>query len=59
MKIKKYKHIKNKSKSFRLFFSPSWTPHKQHHFTIHTGKASLELGGKEARMLYTFLSKVY
>jgi len=59
MKIKKYKSLQNKSKKFHLFFSPAWVPKKKHHFSIGSGTTQLELGGKEARMLHSFLSKVY
>jgi hypothetical protein len=59
MKIKKYKSLKNKSKSFSLYFSPSWEPKKKHHFLICSGNNELHLGGREARMLKAFLDKVY
>jgi len=59
MKIKKYKSLQNKSKSFHLHFSPAWEPKKKHHFSISIGNAEMCLGGREARMLKAFLDKVY
>lgn len=59
MKIKKYKYLKNRSKNFRLYFSPSWNDKKKHKFEIRIGNTELHLGGKEARMLNSFLKKIF
>lgn len=57
MKIKDSLH--NHSKIIGMHFSPAWEPKKKHHFLIRVGNTELHLGGKEARMLHTFLNKVY
>ncbi|MDO8610977.1 MAG: hypothetical protein Q7R95_10640 [bacterium] len=59
MKIKPYKHLKNKSKTFSIYFAPSWRNKKKSHFNIGIGDVRLQLGGREAKMLHRFLNKVF
>ena len=44
---------------FGIYFSPAWNSKKKHYFTISCGNVTMKLGGKEARMLHSFLNKVY
>lgn len=59
MKINAHISLINKSKSFRLIFVPSTWERKRNHFSIKSGMTTLNFGGREAKMLHTFLSKIY
>ena len=61
--------IRNRNSNFQLHFIPGWAKKERSYFSItvfgidrsndQTQIASLNLGGKEARMLHRFLNKVY
>lgn len=57
MKIKK--SLMNRTKTLSLFMGSNWGNKKKRRFVISTGSASLNLGAREARMLHTFLNKVF
>ena len=60
MKINKYQTVKNKSKNLRLYFSsPGPNGTRRSHFRISFGPSELYLDGREARMLHSFLKKIY